>query len=609
MSNNRLPISDLDFFQLKDQLKSYLKNQDRFKDFNFEGSNMSVLLDILSYNTYQNGYYNNMAISEMFMDSAQREDSVVSHAKNLNYLPRSRTSATTKLSFVISSDTEDSFIVIPRKTKFTATGDARTSFEFYTDEAYTAYRDVNGLFPVSCLEVHEGKYVDEFYSAVSDPDQKFVISNDDVDTRSVRVFVKNPENDQETEYRFVTNIFGVRFDEPVFYIQKSYGRYEVYFGRDAFGTQPLPGEIVHIEYRVSSGDEANGISRFSLSGNFPFSISPVQITGPSEGGFDKETSKSVKFFAPKSIQVQERAVTETDYEILLKNRFPEIQAVSVIGGENVYPPLFGKVMVYVDVFDSETISQGTKGRIMDYLKDKVPLGITPVVHSASFMHVEILTDILFDTVRSTNSESEIRKSVLDNIIAFSDNDLNQFGVPLRYSRLVQVVDGSNKDIMSNNTRIRAILEFQPSLTSNNTLEMSFGNELIPIADYAMRSLQSQVPSHPVIPRLESERVDRYPTVSSSPFRLEQQTVYVRDDGYGILQIIRNTGEDDVIVRRNVGTVDYKTGTVNIRNLPVSSYRGSALKIYADLKHSDVLSPKNKILSIRPEDVQIHVTGT
>lgn len=603
---NQLPVSELDFFALKEQLKTFLKTQDRFKDYNFEGSNLSVLLDILAYNTYQNNFYNNMIVSEMFLDSALRENSAVSHAKSLNYLPQSRRSSKAIISFNISAPKNLNFVTIPEKTRFIAAGEQNTSYSFYTDRSYTINKDENGLFKAECIEILEGEYITEQYTILSDDNARYKITNGNVDISSIKVTVTDTTSNISETYLYTSSIFGIDTGDRVFYLQKSFGNYEIYFGKDIFGKQPPTNSIVRIEYRVTKGSEANDIIRFSLSGAISgYQISPITISGPSAGGADSESIDSIKFFAPKSIQVQERAVTEKDYEILLKKQFPEINAVSVIGGEKLNPPKYGRVAIYVDAGTGSSLSINLRDKIEKYLNQKTPLGITPLLQTPNYTYVEVVSVVNYDDAKTLVLPGNLKSLVQSSILDYSKNNLENFGRTLRYSKLTSQIDAANPNIVSNQTRIRAIVEKNVSVSSLNTFTVDFGNELVPIADYALRSLQSQVPTHPRIPKLEAEREDRYPTVVSSNFRLNGTTVYVRDDGFGVMQIIRSTAERDIIVNRNVGTIDYKTGTVSIKNLKIDSYQGT-FKFYADTKSFDIFTPKSNIIKIRPEDIKLEI---
>lgn len=297
------PINQLDFFEMKESFKTYLQAQDRFADFNFEGSNLNVLLDVLAYNTFYNQYYNNVVISEMFLDSAQHKNSVVSHAKELNYLPSSRRSSYATINLTILADQESNFFSIPRYTKFNARCGDKT-YSFITDQEYIAERTSGNTFVMNGVVVYEGRMVEEAVS-IDNP----ILSNSTIDTTSLRITVNGVEYIQKGD------IFGVTSTDKVFYLQpEEDGRYSVQFGKNTFGVEPISTDVILANYRITNGAEANGVTSVSISNrtlNQALSIATV-IAVFSDGGRDEETLDSIKMFAPKAQQIQERAVTKKD---------------------------------------------------------------------------------------------------------------------------------------------------------------------------------------------------------------------------------------------------------------------------------------------------------
>ena len=326
---NISPVQNLDFFETKSALKTYLSNQTRFADYDFEGSNMNVLLDLLAYNTFYNNYYYNMAISEMFLDSAQERNSMISHAKELNYLPRSRRSAKAVVTFTITATQSGNFFIIPKDTKISGKC-GNTTFTFLTEKAYTAVTAMTNAasprtFLAQNVEVYQGRLITETLDT-----SNTVLSNNMIDTRSLYVEVNGEE------YVYKTDIFGITATDKVFYLQPEEDeKYSLQFGQDKFGKQPTPGDNITAKYRINSAEEANGVTSMTSSGLPGASNVSIVVTTPSNGGLSPETTESIRAFAPKALQVQERAVTKRDYEILLRNRFPNIEAISVYGGDEV----------------------------------------------------------------------------------------------------------------------------------------------------------------------------------------------------------------------------------------------------------------------------------
>lgn len=587
-------ITELDFSQVKDNLKAFLQGQDRFKDYNFEGSNMNVLLDVLAYNTFQNNFYANMAINEMFLDSAQLRESVVSHAKGLNYIPRSRTGARARVNITLNVNDNPSFVTIPSKTKFNAQCGSKT-FTFYNTSAVTIY-PLNNAYSYSNLEIIEGSWVNESFEILGDSNERFILSNDTVNTGTVRVYVKeNSTSTTSTEYTLRNSIFGVETDAKVFYIQAAEdNKYEIVFGRNSFGYQPIAGNVINVEYMITNSDEANGITSFAVPENIQGYPTVVTLSAASEGGAERESIESIKYYAPRSIQVQDRAVTASDYEILLKTRYPEIQAVSVYGGEELTPPRYGRVVIAVDVKDADGVSENNKRTYASFLRERSPVSIEPLVISPDFMYLSVNTTVYFNTKTTALGETDIRSKVTAALQNYSDTYLNDFKIRFKQSNLSSAIDSADPNIISNDLEVLPIIPLNPALNIANNFDISFGNELIrdqhiePGEVYATHK----------------------PAIRSSTFTYRGAKCLIKDNGFGVLRIIRLQGDSFVVVNQNIGSVNYTTGRVIIRNLNVSAYTGSEISLFARPVAQTITAPKSRILSIRPNtsDVNINVVG-
>ena len=599
MSN--IQFTDLDFDRIKIALRRYLEGQSKFKDYDFEGSNMSVLLDVLAYNTFQNNFYTNMAISEMFLDSAQLKDSVISHAKELNYLPSSRKSSQAYLDVTLNVTDEAPVVTIPRNTRFLAQCGTMT-YNFITEEAVDVF-PVEGIWKYTGLPVFEGTSKTEVYRVTNDTAIRFVINDPNVDLNSLRVTVRTNANADSaaTEYLFKQNLFGVSANDPVFYVQPYPGdRYEVVFGRNTFGNQPINGNVIVLEYRSTVGEEANGASLFTTSSLISGYSAIVQTTRDSagaltrsEGGAERETLESIKYFAPKSIQIQDRAVTENDYEIILRNRFPEIQAVSVYGGEELDPPRYGRVVIAVDVNNSEGVSDANKTKYENYLRERCPIGIEPIVISPNFLFLSVVSKVNYNVNQTNKTTSDIRTAVRSAISNYSVENLSDFKVTFRYSKFSTAIDNADASILSNLTEVLGIIPLSPLVGETINTVINFRNELY------------------LDPPLTTDEViaTHQPAVRSSVFTYNgTPNCYLRDDGNGVLQVIRNNNDTFIYLNRNAGTVDYTTGRIVIRNLKVDSYTGSEIKLFCKPKNRDISAPKDRIITIREEDISVEVTG-
>lgn len=590
-------ITKLDFDQIKSDLKTYLKGQNRFKDYDFEGSNMSVLLDVLAYNTYQNNFYTNMAMSEMFLDSAQLKDSIISHAKSLNYLPRSKTSSVAKINIKLNrinaSDPYPQNIVIPAKTKFTAKcGNAL--YTFYTDDAVIV-NNINNTFAYNNLSVYEGSYVTEAYTVTDNPDQRYILSNADADTNSIQVTVKQTATDANGHtYLPKTNIFGVDSTDRVFYIQSYFDdKYEITFGKNIYGKAPTVGNVVIIEYRITKGAEANGITSITASGNIGGYAPVVTLASNSSGGSDSEDAESIRYFAPKSLQVQDRAITKSDYEILLKSKFPEIQAVSVYGGEEKTPPQYGKVIVAIDVKNADGLSQNNKTNYYNYLKDRAALGIEPIIESAKFMYLYITSNVYYNINKTDLSPPAIKDLVQTVINDYSTKNLSDFKKTLRYSNLIGAIDGADSSIVSNDTTVLGILTITPTLNVSSNYVLDFKNTLV--TDHLLTA-DEQINTHK-------------PAIKSSVFTYKNNSsAFLQDNGAGVIQILSTTSKGFVYLNADAGSVDYTTGMVILKGINIAAYSGSDIRVYARTIIKDITPPNNRILLIRPEDVIVNVYG-
>lgn len=584
------PITELDFDQIKANLRAYLQGQDRFKDYNFEGSNMSVLLDVLAYNTFQNGFYTNMAVNEMFLDSAQLRASAVSHAKALNYVPRSRVSSRAKINVTLATNNAPAFVVIPAKTKFVARCGNET-FSFYNEDAVTIY-PVNGSYIYRGLNVYEGKYVTEYFNVT--PGKRYILSNAKVDISSVHVYVKNSQGDtEEKEYRYQTTVFGQDENAKVFYVQAyNEDQYEITFGRDLFGKEPAAGNVIRVEYRITSGEEANGITSIAAAANIQGYPVTVTLASSSEGGAYAEDINSIKYFAPRALQVQDRAVTEKDYEILLKSRFPEIQAISVYGGDELNPPRYGKVVIAVDVANVDGVSENNKLTYANFIKDRAPIGIDPLIISPEFMHLEINARVYFNTKTTAATEGDIREAVLNSIMDFSEKNLSKFKATFRSSRLSGAIDDADVNILSNDLDIMAIIPLNPVLGSSTRYEVSFNNPMI---------LDQKI-------TVGENLTAHKPAISSSEFKYKGSTGFLMDDGEGNISVVKTKGTSFIYLKKNIGSVNYDTGRVVIRNLIVDSYTGSEIKLLGRTRVQTITPPKSRLLSIRESDIKIDIVG-
>jgi hypothetical protein len=584
-----LPITELDFFQAKNQLKEFLRNDPggRFRDYDFEGSNMAVLLDVLAYNTYQNNFYTNMAISEMFLDTAQLENSVISHAKELNYLPRSSTSAMAIVNVTIRDpENTDATIVIPENTRFT-TNQNGDRYNFYTKERYVARR-VGINYVAESVEVYEGEVVDEAFF-VTEGRKSIRLINQNIDTASIRVFENFDQPLDRIEYVLRNDIFGVSPTDPVFYLQPAFDNtYEISFGSNRFGKEPPLNSQIRVFYRITNGEEANGACRFTSS--FVPNVTVTTVANAANGA-PKETLQDIKSFAPKSIQVQERAVTERDYEVLLKQRFNEIQDVSVFGGDELDPPRFGKVAISVNIDGG--LSDILIAKYSGFLRDKTPIGIQPLFLPPRFMNVQAAINVFYSPRMTSKSKSQIESEVRALLKEYAETNLGKFGSIFEVSRVGTLIDSLDQSIKSNTIDASPYILYSPEFNRVDNPVFNFGSPLRSPCRFAR---QQGTPSFSSF-------------VRSSTFIVDGTEAIFEDNGLGQINIVnardRARGVFEFI-RFNAGTVDYDTGIVKLADFITESYIGNGIRVTANTQEKNVTAPKANVLLLNDGDVEIIV---
>ena len=595
MANPKTPITELDFDSIKSQLKTYLQTQTQFKDYNFEGSNMSAMLDVLAFNSFQNNFYTNMTMNEMFLDSAVLKNSIVSHAKELNYIPRSRKSSKATIRVTITDNSEvASTLTIPTYTNFSANFQGE-SYNFVTNQTYVARRTAPGVYVADNVDVFEGQILASFqregFIIDSDGVLRVQLTNDEVDTDSIVVFVDAEQQEDRNVFARANTIYGVKPTDKVFYLEPYLdNRYAVYFGKNEFGLQPEEFEDVRVRYRVTSGALANGADAFTASFIDGATISVTTIQAAS-GGAERESMESIRYFAPKSLAVQERAVTTKDYEVLLQQAFPEIKSVSAYGGEELEPPQFGRVGISV-YLDAETtlISSTLANSYINYLKEKSPLGIEPIFVQTKFIYADVVADIVYSNKTTSKSAAELESLVRTQIQTYADTNLEDFNVKLRESKLTSDIDKIDNGIQSSALTVKPMIDWVPSLNIKSAPSFKFEMELV--KPYPFRDANGFN--------------DYKPSVKSTPFDVNKICVYLQDDGLGNLMTIIDDATNPQVYNPNVGSVDYKTGNIKLNDLIVEAFDGNSIKIMVCPKKSDIISPKGRVFIIRDTDVQVNM---
>lgn len=584
MSTPTLPTAEIDFAKNKEQLKTFLKNQTQLKDYNFDGSNLSVLLDVLSYNTYQNNFYLNQVFGEVFLDSARRRNSVVSHAKELGYTPTSATSATADVRLHITSNSEQSStIVIPKNTIFTTVSGGKT-YRFITMKNNIAKRVSGNLFSSDAITIYEGTLMSDFksegfYLKTSLP--RCVLSNANVDISSISVWV----NDETNVFTMAKDLSSVEVDSKVFYVEPYLdGKYSVYFGKNIFGEQPTSSDTIHINYRVCSGSSANGASRFTARLNVDNCV--VETITRASGGSEHETLESIKINAPRSIQTQNRAVNESDYINLLKRQFPQIESVGVFGGEKLTPPKYGSVYVSVVLNNGDSVGDILKNDIVSYLSSKTPLTTKVVFSDTNILRTTTSLSVIYDKSTSTLTESEMEYQ-LRQILKDEGSTLRaSFGSSMIASSVEQALSSVSASFTSITLIAKPTYVWEPTKTKVFNKTFVFGSPLVTSYPYNA-----------------AKGIDHYnPSFISSYFKTLGSCSYVMDIGNGEVALFSKT--TNKIIKRRVGTIDYSKGIVSLSNFVADDYASGGIRFMGTPLSRDVVAPFDTLLNLTDSDITI-----
>ena len=587
--------TNLDFDQIKTSIKDYLRANSTFTDFDFEGSNFSVLIDTLAYNTYITAFNSNMIVNESFLDSATLRENVVSLARNIGYVPRSRTSARAQISFSIQRPDGDSSAQVTLQRGLVCTGtSANTSYVFSIPEDLTR-GFVNGVATFDNIEIYEGTYLTKQFLYDGSLDQKFIIDNSFVDTSTLKVYIKK-ENDIGIgiEYSLVDNIVNVTPSSQIYLLQEIQDeKYQLLFGDGLIGKklgtdQNSDGNIIVANYIISNGIEGNGVSNFSMAGSFLTSennnINPsniaITLNQASQNGSEIESVDSVRYYAPKIYSAQSRAVTGRDYEAIIKSIYPDTESVAVIGGEEMTPPQFGTVNISIKPKNGTFVSDFNKSRILSQLKQYTVSGINQKITDLKILYVEIDSSVYYDYSRISTAET-LKTRVLDTLKTYSNSlEINKFGGRFRYSKIQQIIDNTNTSITSNITKVRIRRDLKAVVNQFAQYELCYGNRFhVNLTGYNIKSTGFRIASDPDV-------------------------VYLTDipnsDGMtGILSIVKPVSNESTrVVVKSAGTVDYIKGEINIGTIKITSTekQNNIIEIQAFPESNDVVGLKDLYLN-------------
>ena len=582
MASNKFVVSDLDFDAIKSNLKAFLQDQPEFSDYNFEGSGFSVLLDTLAYNTHYLGFNANMVANEMYLDSADIRKNVVSLAKMLGYTPTSAKSPVANVDILVNN-ASGSTITMNKGTTFTSIID-NTTFQFVTNED-NIISPVDGVYKFSNINLYEGTLVNFKYTVDStDVDQRFIIPSQNADTSTLKVQVQNSQSDSaKSTYTLATGLRGLDDTTKAYFLQETdTGKFEVYFGDGVIGKKLSDGNIVILEYVVSNKEEANGASSFSLSSNVGgFTDVTITTNSSAQGGSEPETKESIRYNAPLQYTSQDRAVTTTDYETLIKSIYPNTQSVSAWGGEDDETPVYGVVKISIKPKSGNTLTNSTKNNIITSLAPYNVASVRPEIIEPSVTSLLLVVNAKYNKQATSKSAETIKSEITSNLSSYSLNTLSSFDGVFRYSKLTGIIDDVDTSILSNITTVKMRKEFTPTLASSTKYDIYFRNAI-----YNPHSGHSSV-------------------LSSTGFKVagNNNEMFLDDDGQGNVRVYYLVSGIKTIHNATQGTIDYSTGQITLNSLNVASIsniRGATstkIEITVVPSSNDIVPVRDQILEI------------
>ena len=596
-------FTDLDFDQIKTSIKSYLRANTTFTDFDFEGSNFSVLIDTLAYNTYITAFNSNMVVNESFLDSATVRENVVSLARNIGYVPRSRTAATAEVSFDVGLNIT-SLNLTPTATiraGLVCVGDANnTSYVFSTSEDISApiSEPSPGTFVASFrnILIKEGTFLSKNFTVDGSLDQRFVLDNPHIDTSTIKVYVAGPSDAAGSlgiEYSLVDNILDVNSNSEIFLVQEVQDeRYELMFGDGIIGKKLENDSIITVQYIITDGEDGNGIGNgnsFSFAGRIVnpqggsitlTSTPSVATIQASTNGSEVESINSIKYYAPRIYSSQYRAVTPRDYEAIVKKIYPDTESVAVVGGEEMDPPEFGTVTISIKPKNGTYVSAFNKTRILSQLKQYAVSGINQKIEDLKILYVEIDSGVYFDENKVSTSDA-LKTKVMNSLTAYSNSvDMNKFGGRFKYSKIQQVIDSTDTAITSNITRVRIRRDLKAAINQFAQYELCYGNQFH--VNAAGRNIKSTGF-----------------TISNNI-----RTVYLTDTPNsdmktGVLSMVEilDDGTENTVIG-SAGTVDYIKGEILLSTVNITSTLNNTgvVEVQAIPESNDVVGLKELYLN-------------
>lgn len=584
-------VANLDFSDIKTSLVDYMRANSDFADYDFDGSALSTLLDVLAYNTYYTAFNTNMVVNELFLDSATLRDNVVSLAKQIGYSPRSATAPKATVNFQItatSSGTQPDTVVLQRGTGFVTNFD-NTLYQYVViDDQEASINGTIGNF--GDIDIYEGTLLTQNYTInTSLKNQRFVLNNRGLDTSSIRIKVYPQQGDTNyITYQPASNILELTGTSEVFFVEEIEDeQYEIFFGDGVYGKKLANGNYVEVSYLVTSNAVTNGAKTFTFSGvlrpkasnaNFTYTASSTTVSAAS-GGSSVESVGSIKKSAPRAFAAQDRAVTSADYAAIINKIYPAVSDIITFGGEQDEPPEFGKVKIAVKPENAIALSTYTKNEIKSKLLEYTVAGITPEIIDPSILYVELDSRVSYKKSKTTLTKAEISSKVITAVEDYIKSaETEKFNGKFRHSRFASVIDGADLSVTSNVTEVTLRKDFYPTLNSTFYYELCYLNEFKDSCDESVMSSTGFV-------------VSEYPSF----------TVYLEDDTNGKIDLYRLnslTGEK-IYVKKEVGDIDYIKGEIKLYDLTIiqGSFSDNKIEIRVQPASRDVMAVREVYLDI------------
>ena len=587
-------FTNLDFSDLKAQIKDYLRTSSKFTDFDFEGSNFSALIDLLSYNSYITSYNTNMTVNEVFLDSATLRENVVSLARNIGYVPKSKRAAQSKISFTVdmSATAARTVTLLPGQVALGSVVNGNYIFSV-TDNVIVPVR--NGFASFEELPIYEGIYLTSTFTVdTSQSNQRFILPNINIDTTTIRVTVSDAVDEVYTAF---TNVLNVDKTSKIFLIQEiADEKYEIRFGDNIVGKKPTNGSRIKVSYIITNGSLGNGASNFTFSGllrdndGLPVTTqisAPITVTKSADGD-EIESLDSIKFIAPRIYASQFRAVTSNDYKALIPTIYSNVDSVSTYGGEELDPPEYGKVFISIKPKNGTFLSQVTKRDILRSLKQYSIAGIKPEIVDLSYLYIEVDSTVYYNLNFTTGSQV-VKSKVLNTLTTYGNSkDINNFGGRFKFSKVNALIDSTDKSITSNITKVIMRRDLNPEINNFATYEICFGNSI-----YVRDSGYS---------------------IKSSGFTIDglEGTIYMSDTPIsktqGRIFFFRLEKNEPILVKNNAGTVDYVTGDVllDVVKISGSALSSGVIQVQSIPQSNDIVGLRDLYLQV---DIQNSVVNT